>query len=294
MQIVHLTEKNAFRVKMLLEHEEPQKRFQIYAPFEKPDYSVNHLEDTLLYSREFYADRLSLIAADCKLPARLRVTLESLKDFFNAGKDTGKAGKRKLSPAQKKAGNARVNDFIERSRDFDMAEADEDLVMIIAMCVVAKARNTTIDGLYYAVFSYGDCEDMEAGGMIGEFARFGLDQAFWSLTERRFGYDDPKPNLLKFIMSLFAVYTFRENPEEAPADWKIFMQDKMKRQSSNISVLLENMMNSVIYQERFDELSELVSDKLHVSEVLKETPLECLITMGSFQAVDCSESEEGK
>ncbi|MCD7882903.1 MAG: BREX-1 system phosphatase PglZ type A [Lachnospiraceae bacterium] len=286
VQIVHLTEKNAFRVKMMLEHEEPQKRFLIYAPFEKPDYSVNHLEDTLLYSREFYADRLSLIAADCKLPARLRVTLESLKDFFNAGKDTGKAGKRKLSPAQKKAGNARVNDFIERSRDFDMAEADEDLVMIIAMCVVAKARNTTIDGLYYAVFSYGDCEDMEAGRMIGEFARFGLDQAFWSLTERRFGYDDPKPNLLKFIMSLFAVYTFRENPEEAPADWKIFMQDKMKRQSSNISVLLENMMNSVIYQERFDELSELASDKLHVSEVLKETPLECLVTMGAFQAVD--------
>lgn len=276
VQIVRLTEKNAFRVKMLLEHEQPETKFLIYAPFEKPDYSVNHLEDTLLYSREFYADKLSLIAADVKLPARLRTTFEKLKDFFNAGKI-------KLTAAQKRAGNARVNDFIERSRDFDMAAVDEELVMLIAMCVVANARNTTVDDLYYAVLSY---DDLENGRIIEEFSKYGLEEAFWKLTERRFGYDDPKPSLLKLTMSLFAVYSFRENFEEAPMDWKIFMQDKMKRQSSSISVLLENMMNNVIYQGRFDELSELVSDRLRVADVLKKTPLECLVAMGSFKAAD--------
>ena len=229
VQIVHLSEKNAFRIKMLLEHEEPDSRFLIYAPFEKPDVSKNHLEDTLLYSREFYADKLSLIAAEVRLPARLRSSFEGLKDFFNAGKT-------KLTVAQKKAGNERINAFVERSHDFDMTSADEDLVMLIAMSVVAKARNTTVDDLFYAVFSAGSIEQQE---IIAELSKFGLEEAFWKLADSRFGYDDPKPSLLKLVMSLFVVYTFHDDLEIAPKEWKIFMQDRMKRQASNVTVLLE-------------------------------------------------------
>ena len=276
VQIVHLSEKNAFRIKMLLEHEEPDSRFLIYAPFEKPDVSKNHLEDTLLYSREFYADKLSLIAAEVRLPARLRSSFEGLKDFFNAGKT-------KLTVAQKKAGNERINAFVERSHDFDMTSADEDLVMLIAMSVVAKARNTTVDDLFYAVFSAGSIEQQE---IIAELSKFGLEEAFWKLADSRFGYDDPKPSLLKLVMSLFVVYTFHDDLEIAPKEWKIFMQDRMKRQASNVTVLLENMMNNVIYQECFDELSDLVSEKLSVPKVLSMIPLEALVKTGSFKVID--------
>ena len=276
VKIVHLSENNAFRVKMLLEHEEPDGRFLIYAPFEKPDVSKNHLEDTLLYSREFYADKLSLIAAEVRLPARLRSSFEGLKDFFNAGKA-------KLTAAQRKAGNERINAFIERSYDFDMASADEELMMLIAMSVVAKARNTTIDDLFYAVFSAGNIEQQE---IIAEFSKYGLEEAFWKLADSRFGYDDTKPSLLKLVMSLFAVYTFHDDLEIAPTEWKIFMQDRMKRQASNVTVLLENMMNNVIYQECFDDLSDLVSEKLNVIKVLTEVPLESLINTGSFKVID--------
>ena len=276
VQIVHLSEKNAFRIKMLLEHEEPDSRFLIYAPFEKPDVSKNHLEDTLLYSREFYADKLSLIAAEVRLPARLRSSFEGLKDFFNAGKT-------KLTVAQKKAGNERINAFVERSHDFDMTSADEDLVMLIAMSVVAKARNTTVDDLFYAVFSAGSIEQQE---IIAELSKFGLEEAFWKLADSRFGYDDPKPSLLKLVMSLFVVYTFHDDLEIAPKEWKIFMQDRMKRQASNVTVLLENMMNNVIYQECFDKLSNLVSEKLNVSKELNVIPLESLVNMGSFKVID--------
>lgn len=263
VQIVHLSEKNAFRTKMLLEHDELENKFLIYAPFEKPDVSKNHLEDTLLYSREFYADKLSLIAAEVKLPARLRGAFENLKEFFIAGKA-------KITVAQRKAGNERINAFIERSHDFDISSADEELVMLIGMCVVTKARNTTVDDLFYAVFSSGDIEQQN---IISELSKYGLEETFWKLAENRFGYDDPKPSLLKLIMSLFAVYTFHEDLEAAPKDWKIFMQDRMKRQASNITVLLENMMNNVIYQDCFDELSDLVSEKLNVSGMLRNIPL---------------------
>ena len=156
--------------------------------------------------------------------------------------------RQRVTAAQRKAGNERINAFIERSHDFDTTSADEDLVMLIAMCVVANARNTTVDDLFYAVFSAGDIEQQQ---IIADLSKFGLEDAFWKLADSRFGYDDSKPSLLKLVMSLFAVYTFHEDLEVAPKEWKIFMQDRMKRQASNITVLLENMMNNVIYQECF-------------------------------------------
>ena len=206
VQIVHLSEKNAFRVKILIEHEEPDSRFLIYAPFGKPDVSKNHLEDTLLYSREFYADKFSLIAAEVKLPKRLRSNFEGLKDFFNVGKE-------KLTATQRKAGNERINEFIRRSHDFDMTLADENIVMLIAMSVVAKARNTTVDDLFYAVFSAGNIEQQE---IVAEFSKYGLEDSFWKLADSRLGYDDTKPSLLKLVMSLFAIYTFHDDLTIAP------------------------------------------------------------------------------
>lgn len=83
-----------------------------------------------MYSREFYADKLSLIAAEVRLPARLRSTFEGLKGFFNAEKA-------KVTAAQRKAGNERINAFIERSHDFDTTSADEDLVMLL-QCVLLQ------------------------------------------------------------------------------------------------------------------------------------------------------------
>ena len=57
--VLRLTDHNAFRAKLRLEHEDPDGRYLIYAPFTKPDVRQNVLEDMLLYSKKFYADQLS-------------------------------------------------------------------------------------------------------------------------------------------------------------------------------------------------------------------------------------------
>ena len=72
-------------------------QYLIYAPFEKPPMAKNHLEDTLLYAQEFYADRLSLIAAEIRLPPRLRGALEGLKTFFAAHRKKPKVQERQAS-----------------------------------------------------------------------------------------------------------------------------------------------------------------------------------------------------
>lgn len=117
VKILHLTDRNAFRTKMILEHDDPFSSYLIYAPFEKPEVSKNHLEDTLLYSKQFFADKLSLIAADLGIPMRLRGALSKLDLFFGAGK-------KKLTAAQRKEAARRTNAFIARAKELEEAGAD--------------------------------------------------------------------------------------------------------------------------------------------------------------------------
>lgn len=276
VKVLHLTDRNAFRAKMVLEHEDPESQYLVYAPFEKPEVAKNHLEDTLLYSRQFFADPLSLIAADLGIPMRLRGALSKLSVFFGAGKQ-------KVNAAARKEAARRTNAFIERAKEIDLDSGTEETIAIIAMCVVSNARNTTIDDLLYAVLTYGDIHEQE---IIGKFDELGLSKNFWHLCEERFGYSDPKHSLLKLVMSLFAVDTFKDHLASVPNGWKQYAPDDMKNKASNIAVLLENMKNNVLYQDAFDRLSETASSELKAGDILKTVPLEDLLYTSSFALVD--------
>ena len=112
--IHRLSDCNSFRTKLMVEHDRPEDKFLIYAPFAKPKVDRNHLEDTLRYSREFFADRLSLIAADIGLPDRFHGALKELATFFGLGtKITKEATKR-------------TNAFIEATASVDLSNANEE------------------------------------------------------------------------------------------------------------------------------------------------------------------------
>ena len=276
VKILHLTDRNAFRVKMRLEHEDPEGQYLIYAPFAKPDVSQNHLEDTLLYSRQFFADKLSLIAADLQIPMGLRGALSDLSAFFGAGKQ-------KLSASERKEADRRTNAFLERAQELDPDTASEKTIPLIALCVAADARNTTVDDLFYAVLTDGDIREQK---IIHKFDALGLGDLFWQLCEERLGYSDPKHSLLRLVMSLFAIDTFKDHLTSVPNAWKPYAQDDMKNKASNIAVLLENMKNNVLYQDQYDALSEMAAQELHAEKTLSEVPLELLLQTSSFLLVD--------
>ena len=65
-KVYFLQPDNQFQTKIFLERIDKTTNYLIYAPFPKPDVRDNHLEDTLLYSKRFFADRASLLAVDCR------------------------------------------------------------------------------------------------------------------------------------------------------------------------------------------------------------------------------------
>ena len=67
-----------------------------------------------------------------------------------------------------------------------------------------------------------------------------------------------------------------------PQDWKRYVSYK----SGNIIAFLDSLMNSVLYSERFDELSHRVSDSLNTSKIFAEMQPEELTEVNTFLIAD--------
>ena len=81
-KVLHLEPDNQFYTKYFLERVDKTTNYLIYAPFPKPDVRENHLEDTMLYSRRFFADRASLLSVDLGIEEKYKPVIEKHIKFF--------------------------------------------------------------------------------------------------------------------------------------------------------------------------------------------------------------------
>ena len=81
-KILKLEPGNQFGTKFFLEREDTTTNYLIYAPFPKPDVRENHLEDTMLYSKRFFADRASLLSVDLGISEKYKPVIEKHIKFF--------------------------------------------------------------------------------------------------------------------------------------------------------------------------------------------------------------------
>ena len=81
-KIYYLQPDNQFYTKYFLERVDKTTNYLIYAPFPKPDVRDNHLEDTMLYSRRFFADRASLLSVDLGIEEKYKPVIEKHIKFF--------------------------------------------------------------------------------------------------------------------------------------------------------------------------------------------------------------------
>ena len=75
-----------FYIKYFLEREDTTTNYLVYAPFAKPSIRDNHLADTIRYSKEFFADRASLLTLDLGIDERYKPVIQHYIKFF-ANKD---------------------------------------------------------------------------------------------------------------------------------------------------------------------------------------------------------------
>jgi uncharacterized protein (TIGR02687 family) len=254
-KIYHLEKDNQFYTKHFLERVDRTNNYLIYAPFPRPQVRDNHLEDILLYSRQFFADRASLLTVDLGIDQKYKPVIQKYIKFFGA------------------------KDRTQKFYDLELENFTKESIEVALMSVLCKTRIAFFDEVVRVVLTDGDLEENK---FLEEFEKYGLLDAFWRLCEEQFGYTDVKPTLEKLVLTMFVTYTQRYLQGELPPAWKSFVSYK----SGNIIAFLDNLMNNVLYRERYDELSDYVARNLQVKTTLESYNPESLIQCDTFEAID--------
>lgn len=164
-KIYHLQPDNQFYTKYFLERVDKTTNYLIYAPFPKPDVRDNHLEDTMLYSRRFFADRASLLSVDLGIEEKYKPVIEKHIKFF--------ANKERT----------------QRFYDLEIENFNEENILVGLLSAVCKARTCSFEEVVRIVLTDGELVD---NAFLQEFEKYDLLSAFWQLCEQHF--DTPIQN----------------------------------------------------------------------------------------------------
>ena len=254
-KIYHLQPDNQFYTKYFLERVDTTTNYLIYAPFPKPDVRDNHLEDTMLYSKRFFADRASLLSVDLGIEEKYKPVLEKHIKFFADKKRT------------------------QRFYDLEIENFNEENILTGLLSAICKARTCSFEEVVRIVLTEGSLSD---NTYMQQFEQYDLLPSFWKLCEQHFGYTDVKPTLERLLVTMFVTCTARYVQTDLAAAWKSFVSYK----AGNIIAVLDSLMNSVLYRDKYDELSNYVAKGLNVYQAFAGYRADDLVECDTFLAVD--------
>ena len=253
-KVLHLETDNQFYIKYFLECVDRETNYLVYAPFPKPALKDNHLADTIRYSVEFCADRVSLLMLDLNMPEQCKPVIQEHMKFF----------------AEKK----RTKAFY----DMDFDSYTRNSIEVAMMSILCKCKTPSFEEVLRTVLM----DDLEEGLYLAEFEKYDLLKHFWRMVGEVFGYTDENPTLEKLTLTLFVTYTSKVITEDVPVAWNPFVSFK----SGTILTFLDNLMNNTQYSERFDQLSEKVYYTLKAGSEFKKMPAEALVSCSIFAGVE--------
>ena len=254
-KIYFLQPDNQFATKLFLERQDTTTNYLIYAPFPKPDVRDNHLEDTLLYSKRFFADRASLLSVDLGIDEKYKPIIEKHIKFFASKERT------------------------QRFYDLEIENFNEENIITGLLSAICRTRTCSFEEVIRVMLTDSTLEDNK---FLMETEKYGLLGDFWKLCEQHFGYTDVKPTLEKLVVTMFVTYTAKYVPSELPKPWKAFLSYK----AGNIIAFMDNLMNNILYRSRYDELSAHVATGLNAQSVFSDYPPEDLVGCDTFAVID--------
>ncbi|MDR3074496.1 MAG: BREX-1 system phosphatase PglZ type A [Candidatus Methanoplasma sp.] len=256
---VHILNMNEqFRTKYLLERQEPDQRFLVYAQFPKPPLEDNCLEDTLLYSGRFRASPHDMLISELRIGQNFKQTILDHYSFFKSGD--------------------RKKKFVELNLDINPGEWSERVIFIGMMRVLTRTQSKYFEDILLNVLDAG----IEENRCMDDFRRYGLEEGFWSLCGDEYGYDTEFPSLGGLILSLFSTYASVGIAGDPPDSWR----NHITHRQNDISVLLGKMKSSIKYGKLFAEISQSVSGILRVDRTLRDRDIADYIGCDAFDDIE--------
>lgn len=172
--------------------EDMSTNYLIYASFPKTPVTENHLEDKMLYSKRFYADRASLLSVNLGIEKKYKPIIEKHIKFF---------------------GN---KERLQRFYDLEIENFNEENILTGIMSAVCRTRTNSFDEVIRVLITEDNLTDNK---YLEEFAKYDIEKEFWKLCEQQFGFSMDAPNLEKLVITMFVTYADRYIDAEMLKSW---------------------------------------------------------------------------
>ncbi|WP_110934503.1 BREX-1 system phosphatase PglZ type A [Paenibacillus bouchesdurhonensis] len=256
VKIQTLTDRNQFYLKHLLEEEDLVSSYLIYTNLELGT-EDNWLMDTVLYSKTFYADRVSLILSELRIDPSLRATVKKHERFFNNK---------------------------ERFRKFQAYAIEsytEETIELAIMSALCGMRTLDFEAVLRAVLM--DTLDDADNKYLSLMERFFDISVFWSYVANHYGYER-ETKTLKTLFIHLAVTAFSHSVSET---YLTSVQDFIaKRGKANALVFVDHWMHHKADFAKFDHYAEMVEQEIQLSSLLQTVPMDEFKQADTFPYID--------
>ncbi|SAL59764.1 BREX-1 system phosphatase PglZ type A [Caballeronia humi] len=266
VKILRLDQTPALQAKIWIERE-VGARWLVYAPFEEPEPAQDWLLDARLRGKPFSADTASMQIDE------LGLTTRSLRDHLKA-----------------RAKFLRARDRFERIKRWvqpqDTAE-DLDRKMLAA---VAKSETADPSAIFLKVFDALAAEGVELGARtkaLDELATYEIEEAFWALVEREFGYKESGkelPTLRGLLYCIFAT-DFCNGVGNTPLPLAHFVIEA-RAKAAQVSVFASRWRTDMANYGSYDALSSQVAEELRIMDILGPMHAEELADAMTFEGIE--------
>lgn len=252
-KIIKLTGNNSFATKLLLEHQDLKTNYLVYAPFARPEDKENPLVDIFYYSNHFYSDKLIQLMGELEIPPECQDEVKLYKKFW--------------------AGNN-----LERFRNLGIETYTNESIDLGILCVLAGVKSLNFEEMLRKTILAG----LTDNGIMKKLESYRIDQSFWRLCEKQYGYKDSNPTIQKFLVTMLVTYMDAQMNGNEPKVWKTFVSGK----KNDAVVFIKNLMNNEESKEFYDGFVVKAADELNVSGLITQIPLADVVSSDALKDFD--------
>ncbi|EIJ81287.1 alkaline phosphatase domain-containing protein [Bacillus methanolicus PB1] len=250
VKIHRWTANNNFFTKYLLEKEDIHNHYLIYTTEDVDDID-NWLMDTVLYSKTFFADKLSLTMKDLGMDSSLRGVVKQYKRFFDDKKRYSKL------------------------KSYAIEQYTEETFEIAMMSVLCNLRTPTLEEVLRTILM--DTLDDSENKYLSQINKLLGKQVFWKYMNHYYGFDQEQPSLKKLFMHLTITALSHSIEARHLTNVKQYIGERGR---TNALVFIDHWMHHRTDAERYDEFVKQIEKEIRLPEMIQH------LSVDEFKKVD--------
>lgn len=244
VHIQKLTNNNQFYLKHLLEEEDTQSHYLIYTNLELNS-EENWLYDIVLYSKTFFADRISLIISDLNIEPSLRMIIKKYEKFFNN------------------------KERFKKFKDFGLTNYTEESIELAIMSVLCGIKTPDFEAVLKMVLM-DTLEDAE-NKYMAQMEKFFDLATFWKHVDQLYGYEREVKTLKTLFIHLTVTALSHAMREEYLAGIKDFIA---VRNRTNSLVFIDHWRHHKTDYVIFDEYAAGIEKEINLISLIQSASVE--------------------